>query len=251
MRGPDVRAPGRSGRLAGRALHTREATRWLQQAQEQGLSAPSFLGENLIRDVGGGRRVCAVAATVPAPRASEAACALRRGRAGAGGRVGGRGPGVGSGLRPGAESQEEMGCCCSGPRRRPSRRNEEARGWQGGPRRGGDVGRPGGELEPSRWWRSPRWALAWLVTGVSEGTWVDGALRGWAEGRRPVEAARREEPQWPASRPGQSLCSGTQGLSSARGRRPAREWEPASNRPRSKDGRDFEAEEGTRASTCC
>lgn len=153
MCSPDV--PGRSGRLAGRALHTREATRWLQQAQEQGLSAPSFLGENLIRDVGGGRRVCAMAATVPAPRASEAACALRRGRAGAGGRVGGRGPGVGSGLRPGAESQEEMGCCCSGPRRRPSRRNEEARGWQGGPRRGGDVGRPGGELEPSRWWRVP------------------------------------------------------------------------------------------------
>lgn len=103
-RGPDVCAPDRSGCLVGGARYTQESTHWFQQAQEWGVSAPLVLGENLICDIGSGRRVSAVAATVHAPCVSEAVCAVRRGRARVGGRWVPEGPGRAVGLRPEAES---------------------------------------------------------------------------------------------------------------------------------------------------
>lgn len=90
-----------------------------------------------------------------------------------------------------------------------------------------------------------------------------GAVHGREKGDRPVglPSGRGWEPPLPspagpaASCSGQSLWLGTQGLSSARGERAAQEWEPASNRPRSKERsvcetgagteRDLEAKEGT------
>lgn len=87
----------------GGARYTQESTHWFQQAQEWGVSALLVLGENLIHDVGSGRRVSAVAATVHAPCVSEAVCAVRRGRARVGGRWVAEGPGRAVGLRQSLE----------------------------------------------------------------------------------------------------------------------------------------------------